>query len=244
MRLTTFKGETRTTAQWAARIGITPESMHLRLNRVDAGTLDLERALTRSHLATGGDRKSASKGYINEHMVTHDGRTQSVKAWAAEVGRSPQVMATRIKRWEDGVYTEDQTFGKAALPCGGDYRKRAERRKPVNAEMAAMIDVPYADDPYAQKVVNANLGEGLSLDEIGQLYGMSRERVRQIENGAMRKIARRMRGDEAAKIVSMLRAIEADRPVNTNSFELVETLEYGGLEMRKTNRKKAKAATP
>jgi hypothetical protein len=240
-RFATFRGETLSTTRWAERVGIPRATMENRLKRVELGLMTMDSALSPDALPRGGDKRT-SKGYVNERMVTHDGRTQSVKAWAIEVGRSPQVMATRIKRWEAGAYTEAQAFGRDPLPRGFCQHAKGKRIRPaLSAMMVAMADTPYAEDPFAQCVVNRHRGEGIELDKIGELYGLSRERVRQIETSALRKLRMAFAGKKF-EIIDALRTLDSMRKANPNTFELEEQIEYGDNRKRKTPRRPAKVA--
>lgn len=235
-RVATYKGETLSTAQWAERAGIPRNTMEQRLKRVELGLMTMETALSSHQLERGGDKRG-TVGHVNEYMVTHDGRTQSIKAWAIEVGRSPQVMAVRVRRWEEGAYTEAQAFGSDPLPRGFCQSADGKRlRPPLSALMAAMADVPYAEDEFAQCVVNSHRGEGIELDKVGELYGLSRERVRQIEHSALRKLRMAFAGKKF-EIIDALRTLDGMRKANPNTFELEEQLEHGDNRRRNKPRR-------
>lgn len=80
---------------------------------------------------------------------------------------------------------------KRCVPCFAAHARTASRALPTHP--GALIDgtTRYADDPRAQYVVAAH-PDGLTLDEIGELLGLTRERVRQIEEQALASLRRRL----------------------------------------------------
>ncbi len=65
--------------------------------------------------------------------------------------------------------------------------------------------VPWQSDPYARRVVQA-FPDGLTLEQIGWLFGLTRERVRQIEGVALRKLLRwaKQTGRQSQDVRSLL----------------------------------------
>lgn len=125
-------------------------------------------------------------------MLTHRGITDTVTGWARRLGMRRDSLSKRLhKGWtvEEALET----------PCTGrgdrDARlalARAER----NAAWAPADDyvqrrrtgVRYEDCAASQMFVNAH-PHGATLDEIGAFFGVSRERIRQVEQQAMAKLA-------------------------------------------------------
>lgn len=71
-------------------------------------------------------------------------------------------------------------------------------------------DAPWALDDVAQAVV-AEIGP-MTLAEVGECLGVSRERVRQVEESALRKLAATLEADgAAAEAIDLLRAWAAER---------------------------------
>jgi Sigma-70, region 4 len=164
---------------------------------------------------------AAGTGALNHHMITWNGKTQSAKQWAAEIGGiAPQKLLTRVQRVEKGeaVYDLDRAMDPTPLERG--WSAGANRREPVRAEMLQAFDVPYWADDWAWYVVEHHRGDGLTLDEIGQFYGLTRESIRKYEASALRKFRQfcELRGI-AADLRGLLRALDEMRVVNTNAFE-------------------------
>lgn len=135
---------------------------------------------------------AAGMGALNQHMITWRGQTKNAKEWGAELGIAPQVLLTRVMRIESGdaAYSLDRAMNPAPMQRGWDKETGYRKRKPIREEMLQAFDVPYWADDWAWFVVESHIGEGITLDEIGQLYGVTRERIRQYEVSAMRKIRR------------------------------------------------------
>lgn len=53
-------------------------------------------------------------------------------------------------------------------------------------------ELPYEEDDRAWYVCQVHKGSGLNLEQVGELVGLTRERVRQVQLQAMRKLRRRL----------------------------------------------------
>lgn len=69
----------------------------------------------------------------------------------------------------------------------------------------------WEQDDWAQDVVD-NQPQGLSIDEVAALMGLSRERVRQIETVALRRLKRRA---EVADMMDTVRSLASERDLAT-----------------------------
>ena len=166
------------------------------------------------------------KGALSNHMISWNGKTQSAREWSAEIGHglSPQAIINRVRRVERGQagYDIDRAMNPKPLPRGlnGPPMTKAE---PVRAEMRDAQHTPYCDDDWAWYVVHSH-PEGLTLEQIGDLYGLSRERVRQIEEDAVRKINRQPK--RKAEILDMLREVDSLRPSRLGSLSSASEAGY------------------
>lgn len=68
------------------------------------------------------------------------------------------------------------------------------RKQPAPSSGTVRIDntTPYEDDLDCQALVAAN-PDGMTLEQVGEVLGLTRERVRQIEHAAIAKIKRTRR---------------------------------------------------
>lgn len=63
-----------------------------------------------------------------------------------------------------------------------------------------------------RKVLELRYLEGMTLDQVGNIMGVTRERVRQIEQKAIRML--RSNSELRTKAVEILRDVDANRPAN------------------------------
>ena len=134
------------------------------------------------------------------------GRCLSLKEWRDEIGTSYDTMHSYLIRYGDdfGItrlmeHREAQRATRDAVPDGHPNSKSWE-------------DLKWEDDAVAQYVVEMH-PDGLTLEEIGELMGLTSERVRQIEESALRKLnrqreARQWLGHEGARGETQLGAAD------------------------------------
>jgi hypothetical protein len=74
------------------------------------------------------------------------------------------------------------------------HGKRCEDCRGIHRTDGALVDshTRYADDVAAQLFVAA-YPDGATLEEVGDAFGVTKERIRQIENGALRHLESRLR---------------------------------------------------
>lgn len=154
----TYNNETKSRRAWAKEFGISDQALARRLLR-----MPLDQAMQPGKIPAG---------YYGKRLrLTWQGREQTLDEWSAETGIPAQTLYTRYR---DGK-TMDEVFSSTPLPKAG------------RGEAWTDIDKPWREDKYAQKLVEEH-PYGMTLDEIGRELGVSRERVRQIENEALRKL--------------------------------------------------------
>lgn len=81
---------------------------------------------------------------------------------------------------------------RAGANNGRDAQRRRAEIAPGKPGSWSWWDLPWERDPHARGVVRRN-PDGMTLQEVGDLWGVSRERIRQIEDGALRKLEFRAR---------------------------------------------------
>ena len=156
-------------------------------------------------------------------LLTVNGESLTIAQWATRA----TVRESNIrKRMRAGLPPEECILPVRDSRRRTPYRWRTEsirRRVAHEARHVAFLsgrkppldawDLPLEEDPWGQAAIESAATDGpLTLDEVGILLGVSRERVRQIEEIALRKLRRiEETGMRASGIVDMLRDVCAIR---------------------------------
>ncbi len=166
--------------------------------------------------------------------MTFHGRTMTLIDWARTVGISVASLRTRrALHWSDdeclGTPIRSVSSAKRGMPKTrrAPYRWvcQAERDATLRAERAGarrlgakppreMWDVPIELDPWGKAAIDvATEDGGLTLREVGELMGVSRERIRQIESVAMAKVRAwcRENGTDVAGLLGEIDALRGER---------------------------------
>lgn len=128
----------------------------------------------------GGTRPGSG---MKPKLIRAHGREQTYRQWAAELGVTEMAIRRRIA---DGMSAD------AAMVAGrvGDLDKPEA--------WPGARDLPWDEDDRTWLLVEAR--GAMTLREIGEVMGLSRERVNQLEFAALRKLAKRLGGDVAGTI--------------------------------------------
>lgn len=126
------------------------------------------------------------------------GREPTDRELATELGFSEEQMAS-LNRISRAPMSLDAPVGEDGATAVGDLIADEEADEPLEEIADKMLTEHLADamdqlEPREQEVLRLRYGLGsgtpLTLDEIGQRFGRTRERIRQIESMALRKLRR------------------------------------------------------
>lgn len=123
---------------------------------------------------------------LSQYGVQHVeafGERRSVREWAESIGVDARVLKQRLQ-----VLPAEIALLFPHMICVKRFSIPEGEPKSWTWEM-----LPWTDDPWAQRFVEEHPG-GATLSEVGGALGITRERVRQIEEVAMRKLRRGQRG--------------------------------------------------
>lgn len=114
-------------------------------------------------------------------------RHETVRRWIA-LGKDLEAAARSVPRLYH-VRGRKLPLREAAAVIGVDTSTLLARHRRGDPLEGNREDTPWECDAAAQRFVAEHPG-GATLDEVGEFFGISRERVRQIEVQALRKLAR------------------------------------------------------
>lgn len=126
------------------------------------------------------------------------GREPTDREIADELGFSEEQMAA-LNRISRAPVSLDAPVGEDGLTAVGDLVPDEDAEEPLEEIADRMLTEHLADamdqlEPREQEVLRLRYGLGtgtpLTLEEIGQQFGRTRERIRQIESMALRKLRR------------------------------------------------------
>jgi hypothetical protein len=137
------------------------------------------------------------------------GQSKPLHVWSEESGISQNALYSRIFRrgWPAEV-----ALSKPTAPTN-PRKNRVE-------EWPGASTLRWDDDEVAQQRLAER--DAFTLEEIGRMLGLGRERVRQIEERALAKLARLMGGDKD-KVVESLRALSQERDQRRSAWEMMDT---------------------
>ena len=127
-------------------------------------------------------------------------RTPTIGEIAERTGFSPERIAKLRRIRERSVSVDaplDDRSGHILLDCLDDAQARNPRDYACDQEMAALIKGWLSElSPRHREVIEMRFGingrERLTLEHIGQVLGLTRERVRQVQIAAMRRLRRKL----------------------------------------------------
>lgn len=147
-----------------------------------------------------------------DQPITAWGSTRTLREWAEYLGVSPAGIRSRI-------YKKGMTPHEAVTkPWAAHAGKRKRGARPSAEPILPDLHVPWEESDWSWYVV-AHHPNGLTLDEIGQLMGITRERVRQIEQKAFGKL---LRNKEAREVLRDLLDASLEREVTAPRWNLLE----------------------
>jgi hypothetical protein len=132
------------------------------------------------------------------------GEKKSIAEWSLYTGLDVRTLKHRLS-----VVPPEIAL---SLPrCARLERLRVPRGEPASWTWECL---PWKDDPWAQAFVDVH-PEGATLEDVGAMFGVTKERVRQIEAEAMRKLRR---GRDGQRLRSVL----------VGQRDIVEAWRWGG----------------
>ena len=145
---------------------------------------------------------------VAQQMGQDLGREPTVEEIADETGISLRKLKS-LWRVSNQTTSLDQTVGDHSEHTLGEMVNDESMRDPAqivsDAEMRGkMMEAMHTLDKRERSVINARFGFGsdepLTLDEVGEKMGFTRERIRQIQNNALKKLRKEIEKNEAVAL--------------------------------------------
>lgn len=140
--------------------------------------------------------------YTGQTELYAFGARRTVNEWASYLSIDHRSLVRRLNLlpWVDPAFV-------LAMPDGQHFDPSLPGGAPKSWSWSSL---PWERDPWAQGWVDAH-AHGATLEEVGRALGLTRERVRQVEEVAFRKLRRRAQRLGIAPLVEAVRALEEMR---------------------------------
>ena len=138
-----------------------------------------------------------------QHVALLDGRTPTHEEVAKELGlpkKKLTIVKTAIQLYTSNPQTDDEEGGWQMSDMVADERTKAPDDDLLDADnLKHVYRILETMEPREATILRMRFGlddtEPRTLKEIGELLGLTRERVRQIESDALKRIAREILGE-------------------------------------------------
>ena len=165
------------------------------------------------------------------------GRDPSMEELAEAVGMPVEETERIMKTWKHPI-SLDTPVGESEDSSFGDFLEDDNEASPADSAMKEMlrdkIEVVLRSLTYREREIirlRYGLGDGYSytLEETGRIFKVTRERIRQIESKALRKLQHSTRADHLKGFVDAMYPNSADaKPTATDDAETEESLAVAG----------------
>jgi RNA polymerase primary sigma factor len=147
---------------------------------------------------------------ISRRLVLQTGKEPTVEELAKRLGKSPE----RIK---EILSTKGQTIS-ASTPIGDaddstpllefipDPHSQPDEEADQRVRQSALEEALEALNPREREIIHLRFQDGLTLQEIGERFGITRERTRQLQEQAIAKLRKRVKADLLKKLTREVRS--------------------------------------
>jgi RNA polymerase primary sigma factor len=168
----------------------------------------------------------------SEQIRQQTGREPSTEELAKEVGLSVEETERIMKTWKHPI-SLDTPVGESEDSSYGDFLEDGSEGTPADSAMHQMlrdkINHVLKSLTYREREIiklRYGLGDGYSytLEETGRIFKVTRERIRQIESKALRKLQHHTRAEHLRGFVESLYAGEEQEETNGAEREMVSAV--------------------
>lgn len=148
---------------------------------------------------------------ITRRLVLKSGREPSIEELAEHLGKTPERIKEILSAGRRPVSTEtqvgDSEDSARLLDFLPDPQAGPDEQADRRVQQAVLQDAMSALTERERDIIALRFHQGLTLQEVGDRYGITRERTRQLQAQALRKLRKRLKAD-------LLRRLVGEEPFN------------------------------
>jgi RNA polymerase primary sigma factor len=142
---------------------------------------------------------------ISRRMVMQTGREPDIDELARRLDKSPeriqQILSAGVRPVSTDAPQGSEPDGATLLDFLPDPHAAPEEEADRTVRHAALSGALSALNPREREILLLRFRDGLTLQEVGEHFGLTRERTRQLQEQAIRRVRQRIRADLLRRLV-------------------------------------------
>jgi len=142
---------------------------------------------------------------ITRRLVLRTGREPSLEELAAQLDKTPERVKEILSAGRRPLSTDarvgDEDDSATLLDFLPDPHAGPDEEADLRVQQAVLQDAMDALSPREREIVSQRFQEGLTLQEVGERFGITRERTRQLQEQALRKLRKRLKADTLRRLI-------------------------------------------
>jgi RNA polymerase primary sigma factor len=142
---------------------------------------------------------------ITRRLVLRTGREPSIEELAAHLDKTPERVKEILTAGRRPVSTDahvgDEDDSATLLDFLPDPRTGPDEEADQRVQQAVLQDAMSALSPREREIISQRFQEGLTLQEVGDRFKITRERTRQLQEQALGKLRKRLKADLLRRLV-------------------------------------------
>jgi RNA polymerase primary sigma factor len=136
---------------------------------------------------------------LSRRLVLQTGRQPTLEELAARLGKSPQrveeILSAGVRPVSADAPIHSGEDASSLLEFLPDPHAQPEEEADRRVRQAVLDEAMAALNPREREIVTLRFQDGLTLQEVGERFGITRERTRQLQEQAIRKLRKRIKAD-------------------------------------------------
>jgi RNA polymerase primary sigma factor len=142
---------------------------------------------------------------ITRRLVLRTGREPSLEELATQLDKTPERIKEILSAGRRPVSTDahvgDDDDSATLLDFLPDPHAGPDEEADLRVQQAVLQDAMGALSPREREIIAQRFQEGLTLQEVGERFGITRERTRQLQEQALRKLRKRLKADTLRRLL-------------------------------------------